>query len=535
VTQETQKLSERTLEQAKAFLASLFMGLRTAQIHDVGNKAFDNAVHKVHDAAVSLCAATGGFSIQLVGETAFLNGARLRFDGNIFQTMRALERILSAKEIGGLTMKASPSVDGVKSLILELAKEGKTDGAALREIGILGPQAYSDGQVELRVDRKVLAVQSYAKLVLALAEQIARVRLDDERRGAKRLRLRVVRIVQDLVDLAAERPDLVVRLASSRPSSLAGYASAGAAELYGATAWCLALVWGPALELARRLIVDLAVGVLFHHLGAEDRIDGDSGSRSLAVIASDSAVSTSSMLRMITVAHHRKRADGLSTFRKKPPHLFARIASVAITYGQLVSGYGTAEGFAAAPLEALRVMMEDRSGRFDRDLVDLLVNLMRAFPVGCHVVLEDGTHAVVTSHVGSSRWDRPVVALRGEARKNLDLMIRREGRFAHRIAGTARALGREAELPEVERVQVMAGKMPLPDEAAAEPAPQSSDEVFAPADALLGAAVKADSTDIQRPKEPSGDLDELFREFLAEEKKKKPKHDTSYSSGIPEE
>jgi hypothetical protein len=70
-------LPPKALEHARAFLSALFMGLRTAQIHDTSNSAFTKAVDTVHRAAEALYASTGGFQVQFVDESCFLNGVRL--------------------------------------------------------------------------------------------------------------------------------------------------------------------------------------------------------------------------------------------------------------------------------------------------------------------------------------------------------------------------------------------------------------------------------------------------------------------------
>ena len=44
-------LTPKAQELGRGFLSALFMGVRTAQIHDSGNKAFERAVDTVRDAA----------------------------------------------------------------------------------------------------------------------------------------------------------------------------------------------------------------------------------------------------------------------------------------------------------------------------------------------------------------------------------------------------------------------------------------------------------------------------------------------------
>jgi hypothetical protein len=485
-----EKVSEKAVESAKAFLSGIFMGLRTLQIHDPSNRAVGNAIRTTFDAASTLYAATGGFKIQFVDGTVFLNGSRIRFDSGMYHSLRTLEAALRSKQVGGFAMSQAPSFDALETLIVELAREGDLRPGALESLPIdaLGLQAFGDDRGKVSIDRRLLAVQSYAKLILALREQLERGRL--ARAGGRTIpiRLRVVRILQDLVELVGERPDFLLRLSTN----LTG---APPEELFGVNTAMLAIAMGQALGLERRDLVDLAMGALFHHT-PPGRMFAEAG------------VSRSSLLRAVVVAHHKKRADGRAKLRPRQPHLFARITAVASAYGRLVSGYGAKVPAQAGPLDALEVLMEDTSGRFDPDLVDLLINVLRAFPVGCRVVLETGEQAIVTSHFGGSRWDRPVVAVEGSRARNVDLMVADGGRFAHRIAATARYLG----------------QAPIPDEATQPPIPNDSP--------LLEAVLAEETRSTPPPAaSPSGEeMDELFKEFLAEDKKKKPRIDTSYSS-----
>ncbi len=419
------KITEKVVEHAKGFLSSVFMVLRTLQIHDAANRAVENAIRGAYESANALYSATGGFKIQFVDSMVFVNGTRVRFEGSLFVAIRALEAALRSKQIGGFVMTAPPSYEGVRTLVVELAKEGEIERSLLDGFSIdaVGLQTFGDQQQRVSVDRRVLAVQSYAKLILALREQLQRIRRERAEGKGSSVRLRVVRIVQDLVELVQDRPDFLLRLSTNLVGAVAE-------ELHGANACLLALAMGQAIGLDRRDLVDLGMSALCHHLGSpspDSPLERSLIDASTARMFNDAGVSRSSMLRAAAVAHQRKSATGRSRFRAKRPHLFARIVGVAVTYSQLVSGYGLRNIHRAPPLDALQVLMQDDSGRFDPDLIDLLINILRAFPVGCHVMLDTGEHALVTTHGGSSRWDRPIVAVRGERPRHLDLDDRRRG------------------------------------------------------------------------------------------------------------
>lgn len=433
-----QDLSEKSLDQGRNFLSALFMAVRTAQIHDPGNRAFAQAVDIVHRAAEVLFASTGGFSVQIVEDLAFLNGIRLRFESSAFPAMRTLCRILERHELGGITMRTPPSRGAIHRLIALFSASNTGDVPITKEdlaelsIDFLGLQKLSDRAAGVRVDRRVFAVQCYAKLVLTVREQLERLRLaaaGDRRPLEKPPRLRAVRVIQDLVELCKDRSDFLLRLSAHRHG-------AEPLELAGANACVLAIATGYALGFDRQSLVDLGVAGLFHHLdaglGRTLPLDVSGAPIALAQLLSDGRVGTSSYIRALIVAER----PTLDMRRPAPgePHPFSRLLGVVAAYGQFTGGSGLED--ALHPLDALTRLYNDEE-RFDRRLVDLLVNVLRAFPIGIEVVLDDGQRARVLTHGGGSRWDRPVVQVATpEGPFNLDLMVRREGRFERRIVGT---------------------------------------------------------------------------------------------------
>jgi hypothetical protein len=365
-------VSAKAIESAKAFLSGVYMGLRTLEIHDPTNRAVENAVRATFEAASALFGTTGGFKIQFVDKSVFVNGKRVTFDASMSDAMRSLESALRSKRVGGFMISAAPSIDAMRTLVLQLSSksESETTTADLPAIGALGLQSFTDDLPDA-VPSELVAVQSYGKLILALREQFRRVRREKNEGRSSVPRFRAVRIMQDLVEVLDERSDLLVRLAvegSGLPAE----------ELHGVNTAVLSLAMGDALEIDRRDLVDLGMAALFHHIGRasqDDPIDRDAVDASAARMFTDGGVSRSSLLRATVVAHQRRRFDGRAPYREGPPHPFARIIAVASAYSGLVL-------LGAAPIEVLRAMHEDGTGRFDPDLVDLLIDVLRAFPVG---------------------------------------------------------------------------------------------------------------------------------------------------------
>ncbi|MBI4814689.1 MAG: protein kinase [Deltaproteobacteria bacterium] len=521
--------SPKIVEQARNFLSSLFMGLRTAHIHDPSNKAFEAAIRNVRDAGDALYASTGGFSIQFVEDSAFLNGQRIKFASGSYEPMRELRRMLESKALGGIDMRAAPTFEGVKNLmVLFIPKSELRPDAQTLGFKLLGVQTFSEGEkAGLKIDRRMFALQCFGKLILALREQKDRFERDREvdwGTGATSApKLRTVRIVQDLIELTEDRLDFLLKLSAAR-------VGASPAELHGANTCVISLALGHALGLARLELVEIGIAALFHDVaritGTNPGPEAPPGGYSEAVfnedrsptdaafirLLSQTGVAPATRLRSIIVAERRVRAgDEFPWGKPRPaPHVLSRIVGCASAYSGLTTGVLCEDRARRRPLDALAILMNDPV-RVDPRVLDLLINVLRAYPVGCEVLLDDSRRAVVRAHRPMGRWDRPVVTF--EDGVSLDLMAESGGRFERRIESTARYAGLEPKLEGLfrdEALEVQAEAVAIPSLAGeqADRAPELDDSESDDSDDLVLAlpdeAVEAAPSPADTP--PSDDL-----------------------------
>jgi serine/threonine protein kinase len=469
------RLSEKALNFAHDFLGALFMGVRTAQLHDPTNAAFTNAVARLHESAQALFAAAGGIEVQVVDESFFINGVRLRFNGKTYESMRTLRRLLEAQEMGGFKMRSPPTYDAVRRLVslftagARASLEVSRQELAPVDIGVLGVQRLADGAGPVKVDRRVFALHSYAKLILALREHAAviqhlRVHGPDP---SLRPRIRVVRVIQDLTELCDDRLDLLLKLASNPQG-------APAEELASANTCVAALAMAHALELHRRDIGDIGMAALFTlvgrwAVGEVGRPDTQYNGASVAHLMAESGVGqglyTRAMVLTEQAFYPTSSVEGM-----RRAHPFSRLVRVAHAYAKLITGLDTQDGRPVLPLEALRILRADKSGWLDPRFVDVLVNLLRAYPRGTQVVLTSGRHAMV-SQVGLRRWDRPTLRVAGNPPVELILespaAAREEVAFTQAFLGTEPprgdvVQGRPEPLALVPEVSAAAGPSPSP-------------------------------------------------------------------------
>lgn len=431
-------LSPKTLELGKTFLTALFMAIRTGQIHDVSNRAFEHGLNQLNEACLALYAATGGFTLRFVESSVILNGVRLRLEGRTFETMGTLRQLLESHGLGGIQIRTQPTFEAMQRLVLLFAPPSADRPAGftkddLAEIEVLGVQRFADEEEdELKIDRGVMAVQLYAKAILAVREQRERVAKERDllRSQGDVPTLRAVRIVQDLVELSGDRLDFLLRLASN-------HEGASPEELHSANACVLAIALGHALSVPRADLVDLGMAALFSELGAtslEDLGSRGAAHRSFARLLAAGGAPRSIELRAVAALESAVHPNEVSSWGKARPrrHLYGRILNVAKTYDRLTAGLMPVGSPPLLPLEALAVLLHDQDGRTDRRLADLLMNLLRAYPKGVWVELDNGERAQVESQLESARWDRPVVR-RHPSGALFDLMDHTGGRFHARI------------------------------------------------------------------------------------------------------
>ena len=470
------RLPDRVANFAREFLSALFMSLRTAQIHDSTNQAYQTALARLHQSAEALFAATGGFEVRVVDDSFFVNGARLQFDQGSGAAMRILRHLLEQQSLGGFSIQSAPTVQGLLELIGLVANRGGRDGGDAHEelpkfnIGVLGLQKIVDTS-STKIDRSAFGVHTYAKLILTIRDQIRRLQPIDQPESARATieEIRAVRVVQDLVELLSDRIDLLLRLATN---------TTGAApeELYGVNSCVMSIAMGYSLGFHRRDLVDIGVGALFHHLGSVVPGHGGRADHAAAVsltrLLGETGIGRSLFTRAMIVAEQQPSPEA----GRDKAHPFSRVVRVAAAFSRLLLGSGNPSE-AHLPVDVLATMRRDPTGWLDLNLVDLLMNLLRAYPPGTNVVLASEQHAVVATPL-NWRWDRPVVRVASRPPRSVDLLAQQDDAYVDEIVGTQVFLG--AEPPQGQATSAPAN-LPAPE---ALPPPVSAPEAYPPIPSL---------------------------------------------------
>lgn len=398
----------------RALVLQLSTVLRTMRLHDANNRALLVATENLKDTINTLWAALdGAVQLQFVEGIVYLNDVRLRLEGGINDQVTSLEKQFAERGMGGLAFSRPVDGQALKAFLQVFSEtvETEEDLAAMRRkleefhelaLELLDPKHFSDGDAEaqaLRVDKKTFALQTYAKTVVAVREFVRGVR---EGRDPSETKLPITRIVQDLVDIATERVNFLLKLAAIKKAD-------DYAFNHAANTCVLSLVIGRGLEIDRLSLVDLGTAALFADVGfallpsevldreaelSDDEKDDIHSQMIRQIRAIMGTTISDSMIRRAIVAyeHHLPYIDP-HTGETARTHPFSRIVSVADAFDALTTRRPWREGYTAD--EALRILLKEAGTKYDPVVVRVLVNLMGIYPLGSLVRLESGELAVV--------------------------------------------------------------------------------------------------------------------------------------------
>jgi hypothetical protein len=414
---------------AKRLVTQLHMVLRTMRIHDPGNQALLVATAQLEETINSLFAALGGIRLQFIEGQVFLNDTRLRFEPALADGIRSLEAELAERGLGGIGFSRPVDAAGLRELLQMLARPvgGPEDAARLVHnlsglknlaLELLGPRSFADtdsSERELRVDRRTFALQTYAKAVVCARECLAALKAGADPLGGK---LHITRIVQDLVDIASDRVNLLLRISAIKRADEYAFNHA-------ANTCLLSIAIGKALEIDRVALVDLGTSAFLADMGfsllppellqssdsfgEREKVEVRSEMiRTLRILMGRGRLNDSVLRRVLVAFEHHGHFVDPAKGTPSTMHLFSRIVAVADAYDALTTQRPWREGYAAD--EALQILDREAGTRFDPALVKVLTNLLGVYPLGSIVRLGSGEIALVYHNSDDPRlFEKPWV------------------------------------------------------------------------------------------------------------------------------
>jgi HD-GYP domain-containing protein (c-di-GMP phosphodiesterase class II) len=284
-------------------------------------------------------------------------------------------------------------------------------------------------------------------------------------------RLRVKRIIQDLVDLCFDDNLLPVFLGLTSIKNYDEYSFH-----HSVNTAVLAIAFGRRLGLPKKKLLSLGLAGLFCDIGkaylpaeilhkkeelSEDEWNKMKDHSVLAVKAFllQRGLSEELIKRMIVAFEHHidyNLASGYPVItERRDLNLFSRIITIVDNFDALTTAKEYRDAY--MPDEALKIMYEQSGEKFDPVLLKVFMNMIGLYPIGAMVQLNSGEVGVVYHNSHDPRkFDRPKVKLVLDAQGNkvkstqiIDLTAMRNGAFERTILRTVDPLKFNLNVPNL--------------------------------------------------------------------------------------
>jgi hypothetical protein len=364
-------------------LAHLLAGLlKMSRMHSPDNQAFDNPVKDLEATIVQLHELLGTIHLVVVEDQVYVNDVRIR-GGERASGMQELGAELARHNVGGVTIHTPLDGPRIRGLVKALGAPAVDESPrraleqALKTHGLEGIDLQGRFRFRMageRTQQKQEARETLERLVDSVEEahhNLAAGRVPNP--------LPLRRMVSELIqsDLHDERLWVDPPEASSW-------------ALHCFRVCHLSLLMGEALALPEAVLQDLGVAALYHDAGyADAKVHGAPAQAGLAahpvagarLMLRQKGFHEAKIRRILALLDHHRDA----TASESRPGLLARILRVAEDYDNLARRSGS-----TSPTMALAMMLKWSGTRYDSDILQLLINVLGAYPPGTLLQTEQG-------------------------------------------------------------------------------------------------------------------------------------------------
>jgi HD-GYP domain-containing protein (c-di-GMP phosphodiesterase class II) len=433
-------VDQELLQLGKALVNQFSILLRTAQIHDVKNVAFEQPFDQFQRTLYSLQRQLGELSLRVERDALFIGDMKLRMDIDTYSNFTHVMEELKNHQVGTIIFQESLKADELVKFIHLFATQSSRGewafaefGQQLKRAGVLnvGIEEYrKDEERELleetTKDRKEMAKRAYAKAFAAVTEVMDNVKV-----GQTLQLYRSRRVVQSMVDQLLHDEAALVGLTTLRCHD-------EYTHNHTVNVCILSMVLAQRLGYDRNHLSDLGMAALFHDLGKAS-ISHDLLNKPTDFTEQDWKIvrrhpilgvktiiklkgPTESAIRISFGAFEHHLNYDLSGYPRLPRSwdmtLFGRVISIADCYDALTSSR-VYNRVPYSPEKALKFMLAKSGRAFDPLLLKVFVNSIGIFPVGTVVLLDTNELGVVVKVSGNiDKADRPTIKVIADANGN---------------------------------------------------------------------------------------------------------------------
>lgn len=399
----------RALTQAGRKLVPQLWGLiRTLGLYDPDNDTPHRAAEALSQTLEEVQALEEAAALIVFGDSAFLNGCRLRLDHATYRLVRRLASFLDERGLGGICFRRGHRTDRIMEFLMELRVADRQEDPKLymeewlqnldtTEITLINPHRHRVGATEREGERsKRSALEVYARAMYSMSE-----RAGSFDGAAGRFRRQTI-AVRRLVVLSEGNQETFLQLSAVR-----GLGSPVLNHSLNTT--ILSLTLGRNAGLSRQHLVRLGIAAMNHNVGEMvprewDREQAQAGSdeavahtlKGMYLILGQHGITHRAMQRALVAAEHHRHFDGIGGYPELPPakpHLFSRIIAICDAYDTLV--WSPVENTRLPPDQALRRISRGAGEIYDPLLVRLFASMVGRYPPGSLVELDTGELAIV--------------------------------------------------------------------------------------------------------------------------------------------
>lgn len=397
-------LPPERLSDSRALVLRLFAVIRLLRGHGPHNAAFTTGLDQLVE-TINQLLPHGGHRLELTfyDDILMLNGAILRVSAQVARQFSLLSGLLLERDVGGISITRPMHAAVLRQWLtwFDQPVAGPEDleriVRGLETLGAHGletqrPKVLSRQDVQtVKVSSLSFALQAYARAILGFSAFVEALRAGQDPFAGK---LNLVRITQDLVDIATVSPGLLRKVMRIRDGHREVFEqAAGAYAPRHAASTCVwALLMGGLLDLSRYELLDLGTSTLLSKVGfallpeemtekqgaltPQERRELRLGTvRAVQALIARSRLSDI-MMRRVIVAYEHQRPFAQEDHEPTNTHLYSRIVAVADAYDAMVTERSWRP--AMSEVMALNNLHKQAGTRFDPVLVRVLDSVILA-------------------------------------------------------------------------------------------------------------------------------------------------------------
>ncbi len=427
------EIDKLILHNGKRVCHSLYILIKTAQIHKQNNTAFQKALNSCYEAIRDFLKIVPSFNFNFTIDDVYVNSQRLKASyKELLIFLSTAEKFIN-KGIGSVTFDQEVTKESLKSMAIKLNIQTASGKMSFEEFLKLLPEAglpgiffepyieKTDGSIldELSEEKKEQAKLTFFSAIQVIKETINCI----EENKALDLRSSK-RVVQSLVDLILD--DEVALLGVANIKNYDDYTLNHSINVA-----VYSIIMGNKLGFTRRMLGELGMAAFLHDIGKvyvpknvlnkERKLTAKEwklmkrhpiyGAKILLKLKGLNEMVNKCILSCFEHHIHYDKAGYPKVDRDYNLHLYSRIITIADVYDALT----TSRVYRSKPFlpsDAINYMNAKSGTMFDPVIFKIFVNTIGIYPVGSLVLLNTGEKAIVyRPNQNPNEIDKPKVKI----------------------------------------------------------------------------------------------------------------------------